>query len=170
MTTDILPSPTSGPGRGAAREEIAKRTRSFTDLAQNVRALGLNNRTRWFYWLVFGGLVLALGGAFTGIALLRDSWFQLLIAAALGIIFTQFAFLGHEASHRQVLNSGPANDHVGRVPGRVLRRHELLVVDEQAQPAPRQPEQGRQGSRHRARQHLLHLEERRGAEGILAPG
>jgi len=115
MTTDVLPSPASGPGRGAARDEIAKRTRSFTELAQTVRTLGLNNRTRWFYWLLFGGLVLALGGAFTGIALLRDSWFQLLIAAALGIIFTQFAFLGHEASHRQVLSSGPANDTMGRV-------------------------------------------------------
>ena len=33
---------------------------------------------------------------------------------ALGIIFTQFAFLAHEASHRQVLESGPANDRLGR--------------------------------------------------------
>ena len=53
--------------------------------------------------------------ATTGFILLDDSWLQLLIAAALGVIFTQFAFLGHEASHRQVLASGPANDRVGRV-------------------------------------------------------
>ena len=57
----------------------------------------------------------ALAGALTGVVLLQDSWFQLLIAAALGVIFTQFAFLGHEASHRQVLASGPANDRLGRV-------------------------------------------------------
>ena len=45
--------------------------------------------------------------AATGGALLGDSWFQLLIAGALGVIFTQFAFLAHEAAHRQVFASGP---------------------------------------------------------------
>lgn len=97
------------------RAELARRTNSFTDLAQRVREAGLNNRTRWFYILVFTGLVVATAGAGVGLALLRGSWLVLLIAAALGVIFTQFAFLGHEASHRQVLNSGPANDRLGRV-------------------------------------------------------
>ena len=59
-------------------------------------------------------LVLALGGAITGFLLLGDSWFQLIIAGVLGVIFTQFAFLGHEASHRQVFESGRANDRIGR--------------------------------------------------------
>ncbi|MCC6494781.1 MAG: acyl-CoA desaturase [Propionibacteriaceae bacterium] len=99
----------------AVRAEVARRTRTFTELAQSVRAAGLNRRTRWFYLAVFGGLVAALAGAFTGLVLLQDSWFALLIAAALGIIFTQFAFLGHEASHRQVVTSGPANDRIGLV-------------------------------------------------------
>lgn len=36
------------------------------------------------------------------------------------MIFTQFAFLGHEASHRQVLTSGPANDRIGRMLATVL--------------------------------------------------
>lgn len=101
--------------RPRARDEITRRTRSYTELAAAVREQGLNARTRWFYYSVFGVLLLALGGAFTGLALLKDSWFTLLIAAALGVIFTQFALLGHEASHRQVLNSGPANDRLGRV-------------------------------------------------------
>jgi fatty acid desaturase len=99
----------------AVKAEMAKRTRSFTELAQAVRSAGLNDRTRWFYLALFGGLVLALAGAFTGLVLLQDSWFTLLIAAVLGVVFTQFAFLGHEASHRQVLASGRANDHFGRV-------------------------------------------------------
>src|SRR5215210_2534466 len=90
-------------------------TQTFTALAQATRSLGLQDRTRWFYLLLFTGLVVALGGAVTGLILLGDSWLQLLIAGVLGLIFTQFAFLGHEASHRQVLASGPANDRVGRV-------------------------------------------------------
>jgi len=53
----------------------------------------------------FAGLLTALGGAVTGLILLDNSWLQLLIAGALGVIFTQFACLGHEASHRQVLAS-----------------------------------------------------------------
>ena len=47
--------------------------------------------------------------------LLEDSWLQLLLAAGLGVIFTQFAFLGHEASHCQIFESGQANDRSGCV-------------------------------------------------------
>jgi fatty acid desaturase len=90
-------------------------THTYTVLAQAIRILNLQDRTRWFYALLFAGLVLALGGAMTGLILLSNSWLVLLIAGALGLIFTQFAFLGHEASHRQVLASGPANDRIGRV-------------------------------------------------------
>src|SRR5690242_4503668 len=90
-------------------------THTYTALAHTTRTLGLQRRTRWFYALLFTGLMVALGGAATGMILLGTSWLVLLMAGALGLIFTQFAFLGHEASHRQVLASGPANDRVGRV-------------------------------------------------------
>ena len=114
--TETAARPASaGTRRGEARAEAARRTRSFTELAQQVRERGLNDRTPWFYLTVGGGLIVALAGALTGMFLLGDSWFQLLIAGALGIIFTQFAFLGHEAAHRQVLRSGRANDRLGRV-------------------------------------------------------
>ncbi|TYL54151.1 acyl-CoA desaturase [Agromyces mariniharenae] len=97
------------------RTGSADLTRSYTALSRVVRESGLLNRTRWFYAALVGALALALGGTVTGFILLGESWFQLLMAAALGIIFTQFAFLAHEASHRQVLESGPANDRVGRI-------------------------------------------------------
>ncbi len=114
--TDAPALPPTRSIRGeAVRVEWERRTNSFTELAQLIRSEGLNGRTRGFYLSLLGGLILALAAAFTGMALLGDTWFQLLIAAALGIIFTQFAFLGHEASHRQVFNSGPANDRLGRI-------------------------------------------------------
>jgi fatty acid desaturase len=66
--------------------------------------------------MIFAVLVLALAGSASGMILLEDSWLQLLLAGGLGLIFTQFAFLGHEASHRQIFESGPANDdRSGRV-------------------------------------------------------
>ncbi len=106
--------PTRRP-RGAARADVAQMTRSFTELAHDVRDKGLNDRTPWFYLAIGAGLVVALAGAVAGMVLLGGSWYQLLIAGALGVIFTQFAFLGHEAAHRQVLRTGPANDRLGRV-------------------------------------------------------
>lgn len=87
---------------------------TFSALLGDVKGAGLLGRTRVFYISVFTTLVLALGGAITGFLLLGDSWFQLIIAGVLGIIFTQFAFMGHEASHRQVFESGRANDRIGR--------------------------------------------------------
>lgn len=90
-------------------------TRTFTQISRTVRESGLLRRSGVFYSLLGGGLLLAFGGAIAGFVLLGESWFQLLIAASLGIIFTQAAFLGHEAAHRQVLASGPANDRLGRI-------------------------------------------------------
>jgi fatty acid desaturase len=105
---EIISFRTTGPG--TAVNPVA----TFTALTAKVRESGLLHRAQWFYLLAGGILVVALGGAVTGFVLLGDSWFQLLIAAGLGLIFTQGAFLAHEASHRQVLTSGPANDRVGR--------------------------------------------------------
>lgn len=83
-------------------------------MSQIVRDDGLLRRTPWFYSLVGTGLVLVLGGILTGSVLLGHSWFQLLIAAGLGILFTQVAFVAHEAAHRQILSTGPANDRLAR--------------------------------------------------------
>ena len=90
-------------------------TASYSALMRTVRDGGLLRRRVGFYYAVFAGLAVALGGVVTGMALLGDSWFQLLMAAALGIVLTQIAFVTHEASHRQIFASGKANDWVGRI-------------------------------------------------------
>ncbi len=95
-------------------------TRSFTELAATVRETGLLRRAPLFYSLYGAALALALGGIITGFILLGDSWFQLLMAGALGLVLTQVAFLGHEASHRAVLRTGPANDRLGRLLSTVI--------------------------------------------------
>ena len=48
----------------------------------------------------------AFAGVWVGVVVLGDSWWQLLLAAALGLVVTQFGFLGHDASHRQIF-AGP---------------------------------------------------------------
>ncbi|WP_431220059.1 fatty acid desaturase family protein [Leifsonia xyli] len=112
MTTATL-----GPVRRtrARTEDRPPVTSTYNELLGRVRGEGLLERRRGFYVGMFAALVLGLVGAGVGFVLLGDSWFQLLIAAALGLILTQLAFLGHEASHRQVFASGPSNDRAGRL-------------------------------------------------------
>jgi fatty acid desaturase len=86
-------------------------------VSQVVRETGLLDRTPWFYTFVATMIVLGFGGAITGFILLGDSWFQLFIAAALGILFTQVAFLSHEAAHRTIFSSNKWNDRVALIIG-----------------------------------------------------
>ncbi|MCL1871213.1 MAG: acyl-CoA desaturase [Promicromonosporaceae bacterium] len=89
-------------------------TSSYTELSRTVREAGLLHRAPGYYAVTLGVLALALGGIATGFVLLGDSWLQLLMAGALGLVLTQLAFVAHEAAHRQVLDSGPHNDRLGR--------------------------------------------------------
>ncbi|MGO1434464.1 MAG: fatty acid desaturase family protein [Canibacter sp.] len=91
---------------------VAKAYRQVSEL---VREAGLLRRAAWAYWSIGIAIAIAFAGAVTGFILLGDSWFQLLIALAFGLIFTQIAFLAHEAAHRQILSLGPANDRLARI-------------------------------------------------------
>ncbi|MFJ4038617.1 fatty acid desaturase family protein [Microbacterium sp. NPDC090007] len=113
MTASIIES-RMGPVRQtySGTTEFPPMAKAYTELSQVVRETGLLVRARAFYALVGAALTVALAGCVTGFVLLGDSWFQLLIAAALGIVFTQVAFLAHEAAHKQILASGPANERL----------------------------------------------------------
>jgi fatty acid desaturase len=87
----------------------------FTELTRRVQAAGLMGRTYGFYWTSLGAAAVALGSLAAGMVLLGDSWLQLLLAGALGIVMAQLGFLGHEASHRQIFRSARWNDWTGRV-------------------------------------------------------
>ena len=80
-----------------------------------IREAGLLRRRRGFYIATFAVITLLMAGAWVGVVLLQDTWFTLILAGAMGILFTQYAFLAHEASHRQVFESGKANDLAGRI-------------------------------------------------------
>jgi len=90
-------------------------TSSFTDLSRTVRESGLLARTTGFYVTVLAVLGVALAAIVVGVVMLGSSWWQLLLAGALGVVMTQFAFVAHEAAHRQVFASNRANDRLGRV-------------------------------------------------------
>jgi fatty acid desaturase len=78
-----------------------------------VREAGLLDRCPRFYVGLACGLSLGLAGLAYGFVVLGNSWLQLAVAAGLGVVVTQFGFLAHEAAHREICRSGPANDRVG---------------------------------------------------------
>jgi fatty acid desaturase len=90
-------------------------TSDFADLLGTVRDAGLLRRRRLFYIGNFLLVTLAMVAAWIGFAYLRGSWFELLIAGAMGVLLTQYAFMGHESAHRQVWQSARANDFSARI-------------------------------------------------------
>ena len=100
------------PGRPDATERF---TSLYTDLAREIRESGLLRRRYAYYWT----RMLAAGAAFAaiwaGVFMLGDTWFQLLLAAALGVVITQFGFLGHDSAHRQIFRSPAWNEWTSRV-------------------------------------------------------
>jgi fatty acid desaturase len=85
----------------------------YAILLRQVRSAGLLNRRRGYYILrmiVTGGLLVAGWAVFVR---LGDSWWQLLVAAFLAVVFAQLGFTGHDAGHRQIFRTGRANYLVG---------------------------------------------------------
>ncbi|MFJ5958851.1 fatty acid desaturase family protein [Paenarthrobacter sp. NPDC092416] len=103
----------NSPERGAA----ARTVNTYATLLKSVRTAGLLKRRRGFYITLFVLLMASWAGVWSGLLLLQDTWFQLLIAAGMGVVLTQFAFLAHEAAHRQVFKSKGMNEWSARLIG-----------------------------------------------------
>ncbi|HWM73955.1 MAG TPA: acyl-CoA desaturase [Nocardioides sp.] len=86
----------------------------YTELATQIRESGLLNRRYAYYWTRISVTVLAFTALWVGFVLLGDSWFQLLLAGAMGVVMTQFGFLGHDAAHRQMFRSAKWNTWASR--------------------------------------------------------
>ena len=82
----------------------------FAALTRSVQETGLMRRRYAYYWGRFALLLALLAAHVAAMVLLGDSWWQLAVAVGLGFLFTQFAFLGHDAAHRQIFASGKWND------------------------------------------------------------
>ena len=100
---------------GRPRRQRVTPKSTFRELTAKIQAAGLLRRRYGFYWSMMGAAVIALAGIGVGMVLLGDSWLQLLLAGALGVVMSQLGFLGHEAAHRQMFRSPHWNEWVARV-------------------------------------------------------
>jgi fatty acid desaturase len=89
----------------------------FTELARAVRDSGLMRRRYGYYWTKLIAAPLALGCSVLVFLWVGDSWWQLAVAALFAVVFTQIAFLGHDAAHRQIFRSGAWNDWISLIIG-----------------------------------------------------
>ena len=64
--------------------------------------------------------LLLLAAGWAAFALLGRSWWQLLVAVFLGIMFTQTGFIGHDAGHRQISGSRRTDSLIGQIHGSLL--------------------------------------------------
>jgi fatty acid desaturase len=85
----------------------------YTALSRQVRQAGLLERRRGWYAAKIGLNLGLLAGGWVVFLIVGASWWQLVTAAYLAVVFTQLAFVGHDAGHRQIFGSRRANDLVG---------------------------------------------------------
>ncbi len=73
-----------------------------------------------YYTAKIGAMLGLFVAGWAAFGLLGRSWYQLLIAAFLAVVFTQLGFLGHDAGHRQIFATRKGNDILGFVCGNLL--------------------------------------------------
>jgi fatty acid desaturase len=99
------------------RPGSARRGSDFAELMRLVRQSGLLQRRPVFYTVRITANLLMFTAGWTAFVLLGDTWWQLLTAAYLAVVFTQSGFIGHDAGHRQIFRTRRANHLVGLVHG-----------------------------------------------------
>ncbi|MHC9043911.1 fatty acid desaturase family protein [Microbacterium saperdae] len=112
---DIRPTVRTRP-----RDSAPRAASTFTELAQQVRSRGLLRRRYGYYWTKLVAAPVIVAASVLAFIWIGDTWWQLFTAAALAILFTQIAFLGHDAAHRQIFVSGRWNDWISLILGDLL--------------------------------------------------
>lgn len=98
----------------------SSRGSEFAALSREIRAAGLLERRYGSYLLRIGVTLAAFAGTWLAFVRLGDSWSQLIVAAGLGLCFTQVAFLGHDGGHQQIWRTRKANDRFSIFAGNLL--------------------------------------------------
>lgn len=96
---------------------VPVRGSEYAVLLRRVRAAGLLARRTRYYAVKSALTAAAFLGGWAVFAVLGDSWWTLAVAAFLGAVFAQIAFLGHDAGHRQIFAARRANYLYGLIAG-----------------------------------------------------
>jgi fatty acid desaturase len=107
-----VPDPGTHIGVKCRETIVSNQTQSgdYFALSQQVKQSGLLDRRYVYYWAKLGSVPVICAACFLAFILIGSSWWQMFTAVVFAGLFTQIAFLGHDAAHRQIFRSGRWND------------------------------------------------------------
>lgn len=92
----------------------------FAPLLRAVRNRGLLDRRRGWYALTIAANAFALAAILTGVVVLGDTWWTLLLAPPLAVFSARTAFIGHDAGHSQITGDKSTGRVIGLIHGNLL--------------------------------------------------
>ncbi|MFF8100384.1 fatty acid desaturase family protein [Streptomyces sp. NPDC014986] len=112
-------------GSGIQRERVrgkggGEKGSDFSELSRRITDAGLLGRRPLYYTVRFGAVALALAGGVAAFVVLGDSWSQLIVAAALALVFGQLGLAAHDLAHRQVFSRRRPSETGGLLVANVL--------------------------------------------------
>jgi fatty acid desaturase len=113
----MVTTATDGASTTAPEASAARAGTDFGELSRRVKDAGLLRRRPGRAALMIGGTATLYLAGWTVFVLLGPTWWQLLTAAFLGVMFTQLGFLGHDVGHKQVFRTRRAAYAFGLVAG-----------------------------------------------------
>jgi fatty acid desaturase len=111
---------TTTPSLGAVRSTVPRTPgahNDYTKLASDIRGSGLLRRRYGYYWTKLVAVPITYAACFALFLWVGNSWWQMAVSALFAVVFTQTAFLGHDAAHRQIFRSGRWNDWISLILG-----------------------------------------------------
>ena len=108
------------PAAGRRAAAVDPSTASFHALARQVRAIGLLDRRPGYYRVKITLTIAAFFAGWAVFVMAGNSWAALAVAPVVGVMFTQLAFIGHDAGHNQVFGTRRRNRLLGLIVGNVL--------------------------------------------------
>ncbi|MBD0740888.1 acyl-CoA desaturase [Streptomyces sp. CBMA152] len=93
----------------------AGRSSEFTPLLKAVKGQGLLERRTGWYAVGIAVNFLALAATVTAMALTGDTWWTLLYAVPLAVLWARTAFFGHDAGHAQITRGRRAGRIIGLI-------------------------------------------------------
>jgi fatty acid desaturase len=89
----------------------------FARLSKQIADHGLMARRPGYYTVRLAAVAALYAGAWTAFVLLGASWWTLVVAAFLAVVFGQVALVAHDVAHRQVFRLRKASEVSGRIAG-----------------------------------------------------
>ncbi|GAA4591217.1 fatty acid desaturase [Actinoplanes octamycinicus] len=89
----------------------------FAELNRRINVAGLMRRRPGYYVLRLTLVALALIGGWTAFVLVGASWWTLVVAAFLAVVFAQVALVAHDLAHRQVFRTNKPSSRAGLLAG-----------------------------------------------------